>query len=137
MKNWPQHLTCVNIGCNGKRQNTKGNKETPTYRPVCGSCHDAGRGKKLYKVGVIPIKKDYCENWNGKLGFKCSPATLKCSKNHFKNRSESLQLDHIDGNNENNVPENIQTLCSCCHATKTKLEKNAPGTIKYYNRQHK
>ena len=31
-----------------------------------------------------------------------------------------LDADHIDGNPTNNVEENIQTLCKCCHVVKTK-----------------
>lgn len=30
-----------------------------------------------------------------------------------------LTVDHIDGNHENNDPENHQTLCTVCHAIKT------------------
>lgn len=30
-----------------------------------------------------------------------------------------LTVDHIDGNHENNSPENLQTLCTVCHAIKT------------------
>ena len=30
-----------------------------------------------------------------------------------------LTVDHIDGNHENNNDENLQTLCTVCHAIKT------------------
>jgi len=30
-----------------------------------------------------------------------------------------LHVDHMDGNHENNDPENLQTLCSRCHSIKT------------------
>ena len=35
-----------------------------------------------------------------------------------------LDLDHIDGNHIHNVPENIQTLCKCCHAKKGLIQGN-------------
>lgn len=31
----------------------------------------------------------------------------------------ALTVDHIDGDHENNAPENLQTLCSNCHNIKT------------------
>lgn len=30
-----------------------------------------------------------------------------------------LDVDHIDGNHQNNSIENLQTLCACCHRLKT------------------
>jgi len=52
-------------------------------------------------------KKDYCE----KCGFV---AENKCQ----------LDVDHIDGNNENNNVLNYQTLCANCHRLKTWQNKD-------------
>ena len=30
-----------------------------------------------------------------------------------------LDVDHIDGDNKNNNPDNLQTLCANCHRLKT------------------
>ena len=56
--------------------------------------------------------KNYCENIDGRLGFVCT-TTIKdpCM----------LDTDHIDGNPFNNDKNNLQTLCSCCHKYKTKI----------------
>ena len=35
-----------------------------------------------------------------------------------------LDIDHIDGNRDNNDRSNIQTLCANCHRLKTILERN-------------
>lgn len=35
-----------------------------------------------------------------------------------------LDVDHIDGNHENNDPDNLQTLCANCHRLKTFLNKD-------------
>jgi len=35
-----------------------------------------------------------------------------------------LDVDHIDGNHNNNEPSNLQTLCANCHRLKTKLQKD-------------
>lgn len=35
-----------------------------------------------------------------------------------------LDVDHIDGNHNNNAKENLQTLCANCHRLKTFLNKD-------------
>ena len=57
-------------------------------------------------------RKDYCENIDGRLGFKCTTTIV--------DKWYQLETDHIDENHENNVKENMQTLCACCHRIKTK-----------------
>lgn len=41
-----------------------------------------------------------------------------------------LDVDHIDGNRNNNDPQNLQTLCANCHRMKTWLER---GNAKRYS----
>ena len=67
-------------------------------------------------------RKNYCENQDGRLGWVC--------KAEFPNEdtlnnlgieygvSPHFDVDHIDGNPRNNKPENLQTLCKCCHSIK-------------------
>ena len=52
-------------------------------------------------------KKSFCE----KCGFI---PEHKCQ----------LDVDHIDGNHQNNDPSNLQTLCANCHRLKTFLNKD-------------
>ena len=106
---------CCNIGCNRKVHLIGySSTGTPKYRPYCGVCH-----KHTYKglgapEGVTFIKTDYCENSDGRLGFVCS---TKGNTLH----SCMMDLDHIDGNHYNNIPDNIQTICKNCHSYKTKF----------------
>jgi hypothetical protein len=68
-----------------------------------------------YKIGGWEYRihrKNYCENKDGRLGFICTTTIV--------DTNWQLDADHIDGNHENNSKNNIQTLCKCCHAIKTR-----------------
>lgn len=68
----------------------------------------------------LKYRKSYCENIDGRLDFKCTSVIQI---------SAQLQVDHIDGNPNNNSEENCQTLCSNCHIYKTHKYKDylTPG----------
>ena len=40
-----------------------------------------------------------------------------------------LDVDHVDGNNANNNPDNLQTLCANCHRLKTHQNKDWLPTV--------
>jgi hypothetical protein len=103
---------CCNRGCHQQVHVIRtSNTGKVTFRPLCSSCYNAGRGLQKYKPGVTPIKKDYCENIDDRLGFVCTTTILG---------SYQCDLDHKDGNHYNNHESNIQTVCKCCHAYKSK-----------------
>ena len=103
---------CLNIGCDNDVAISYGTKEKPiTLRSVCRKCHIAGYTGKILP-NITPVKKSYCENGDGRLGFPCTYNIL------FPGQ---LEMDHIDGNHRNNIPSNIQTLCKNCHAYKSKI----------------
>ena len=65
-------------------------------------------------------RKDYCENRDKRLGFKCN----------YKIRfSGQLEVDHINGKPWDNRIVNLQTLCCNCHTYKTNIKKDyaTPG----------
>lgn len=64
-------------------------------------CHSVYR---RYRYPNSVHRKNYCEN----CGFK---------PEHIS----QLDVDHIDGNRNNNDPSNLQTLCANCHRLKTHL----------------
>ncbi len=39
----------------------------------------------------------------------------ECGINEWNGKSLTLQIDHIDGNNQNNLIENLRWLCPNCH----------------------
>lgn len=68
-------------------------------------------------------RKDYCENIDGRLGKPCTTTIILLAQ---------LDVDHIDSNPKNDDPENLQTLCKCCHTLKTLINKDysTPGRKK-------
>ena len=100
--------TCINYGCTNNV--TKSGKYK--LRPVCWKCHQASYGARNLEEGVRFFKKPICENVNGFLGYECTA---------FIPHSGALELDHKDGNQYNNRPENVQTLCKVCHSWKSKM----------------
>lgn len=115
----------------------------PKYRPWCSQHHEqrtaARHGKRSireitaerqgyesvteYKNSQHPYRqyrKDHCENLDARLGFTCTSTILIAAQ---------LEVDHINGNPGDNRPENLQTLCSCCHKYKTIVngDRDTPG----------
>ena len=102
---------CVNEGCNGNVKVT--NWKNWSFRSECQTCITY-RWKGKTRNSIIPHKKLYCENQDGRLGFDC-PVNLS-DWGLFLN---CLDLDHIDGDHLNNVPGNVVTLCKMCHGRKS------------------
>lgn len=114
--------TCVNIGCDRVCHiSNKSATGKHIYRPYCARCHNAIGGRDTFKEGVIPIKKDYCENIDGRLGFTCTATIMSGCQ---------LDLDHIDGEHFHNTADNIQTLCKNCHSYKTKINGDSKTPTK-------
>ena len=125
---------CQVPGCNKFAQNTS-TTLNPRYRRskwvaedfdcegyVCFKHHSIkyAMGDWGYKI----YRKDYCENVDGRLGFKCTTTIVDAEW--------QLDADHINGDptsHETLGAAAIQTLCKCCHAIKTKNEKDyvSPG----------
>ena len=114
------------------------------YRRWCSACHSKRTAKKhgLKHMAQVVAKnagmtvaeytnqfhpyrkyrKDYCENVDGRLGYKCTTTIVIAAQ---------LEVDHIDGNPSNNNPGNLQTLCACCHKYKTLTNEDyaTPGRL--------
>ena len=111
---------CVVKDCDSRADNAGyGN-----YHKLCSAHH---KGK--YNMAGWHYKnerKDFCENINGALGFVCT-TTIKAP-------NWQLEVDHKDGDHNNDNLENLWTLCACCHRYKTMLneENLAPEKRRFF-----
>ena len=112
-----EHQRCCNEGCSFPRKKSGANKTAYVEIQICRHCFYSATvpARHTHREGVIPVKKDYCENIDGRLGFACTATII---------HRRQLDLDHIDGNHDFNLASNLQTLCKNCHAQKTWLQKN-------------
>lgn len=117
MKNKEEYLNsgklipkCVNEGCNNDV--IVRDWKYYSFKHLCSDCQSRLSKGQPPREGVTFYKKNFCENKDGRLGFICP-----VDKN-WKFPNSVLHGDHIDGNHENNRPENLQTLCSICHHLK-------------------
>lgn len=112
----------------GKAENT-GHKRvdgTIVYRKyekrfICSKCRmkkypnlKAAKYERAAHAGYKAHRLDYCENKDGRLGFKCTAKIVDRAQ---------LQVDHIVENRGRHKqcddPKNLQTLCANCHTMKS------------------
>ena len=123
--------TCEIPNCNKIAQNKSGGPN-PTRRKskwvakefggegyVCQQHHSTKYGMNGWDYKIY--RKDFCENIDGRLGFKCTTTII--------DPEWQLDTDHINGDPSDNREENLQTLCKCCHSIKTRDSKDyaSPG----------
>lgn len=107
----PEYIrgTCQIEGCSNPVHLIRYNNGKPYYRKICGTHH-------LHNVHpYLKYRKDYCQNEDGRLGFKCTTTIFW---------NGMLDVDHRNGDPTDNRPRNLQTLCKCCHSYKTHKNKD-------------
>ena len=113
----------VRLGCYDPNQSGKGlskkhnGTKIPTDEILAGKHPHYQTNKlrvRLIKEGIKEEKCEVCsiEDWNGE--------------------KVSFELDHIDGNSNNHLLENLRVICPNCHSqTKTYRGKN---NLKYFSK---
>ena len=104
---------CVNHGC--KNDVAVRNWSNWSFKSECAKCQN-DRKKGIIREGITIHKKNYCENYDGHLGFMCL-VPKDSSWEGFE--IGCLDLDHLDGNHDNNTPDNVKTYCKLCHNKKS------------------
>lgn len=110
LSNGNQIPKCVNEGCDNNV--IVRDWKYYSFKHVCANCKNRELKGLPPRDGVKSHKKNYCENQDSRLGFKC-PVNME-----FDLPMNVLHGDHIDGDHQNNKPSNLQTLCAICHHIK-------------------
>ena len=123
---------CINKGCTKsvaiRHWSAQGD---PSLKTECCTCSRSRiKGKTI--PGITFHKKNYCENKDCILGFKCPMDPER----YGEFPSDIYDMDHKDGNHHNNVPENLITICKVCHSRKGK-ESGDFNSQKKSSRLHK
>ena len=66
-----------------------------------------------------------------KCGYRCSC----CGISDWNEKPIVLEIDHIDGNSENNRPENLRFICPNCHSQTDTYKARNVGKGRHYRRK--
>lgn len=87
-------------------------------------CKQNSHGIRNRKERSVDFFKAYENEFTGKYKYRRYKKKV-CEKCGFIPEHKcQLDVDHIDGNHQNNDPSNLQTLCANCHRLKTFLNKD-------------
>lgn len=93
--------TCVACNHNLQKPQPRGK-----FKAICSSCDKRRHGSPF--------------RGNDTSHLYQFAKTLECAMcdRSFEHLCQ-MDVDHIDGNHDNNDPANLQSLCACCHRLKT------------------
>ncbi len=116
---------CVNIGCTRKVQVREWS--TWSFKTECGTCYKARKTGVMGPAmkGITIHKKEYRENSDGHLGWTCPVPPILWKELGLLG---ALDLEHTDGNHDNNDPDNVKTICKLCHSKKSSIEGDCNST---------
>ena len=86
----------------------------------------AGFQKALARLGIAPKSRGRVGSANGRFkdGMQSTAYRAMIEKTHCNRcgTTEALLIHHRDGVHTNNVPDNLEVLCSPCHSRHHKQE---------------
>lgn len=120
---------CINPGCDRDVAIRRADMppRDPSFKTECASCQSSRTQGKSAREGVTFHKKNYCENKDGMLGFKCPMDPSR----YIEFPSDIYDMDHKDGDHHHNTCDNLITLCKICHTRKGKQSGDFNSWRKY------
>ena len=111
-----ERLLCIDCGIlprrpKGRYLSKKTGQVRRYYSQRCEACHE-----RKYKI----VKNPY----RGYKVYKAYKSSVCCLCGFLPVHTCQLDVDHKDGNPNNNDPANLQTLCANCHRLKTLVNRD-------------
>jgi 5-methylcytosine-specific restriction endonuclease McrA len=128
----PETFSCLNCGNDHPYSHSSTNK-------YCSNlCYRKHRWKTVsiprFESGEISESKTIRRHLIERYGEQC----VECGcGTEYNGKPLTLQVDHIDGNSDNNMPDNLRLLCPNCHSqTETYGSKGAGSRYKKHTKRN-
>lgn len=109
MINSTKTYSCKNCGAETKRTAQKLN--VFCSNKCCGE-HKLKETKQRFLLGQVSERSTLRKLLAESIGYSCDV----CKISEYNNLPITLQVDHIDGNAANNLPDNLRLICPNCHS---------------------
>lgn len=110
------NVVCESCGANHMVTAPRFNKGGPFYCSVRCSKITHNKYEDHIRDDTSPTTKSITDPYRVLLFERDNFRCVECGQDsNWNGKTLTLQLDHIDGNNNNNKPSNIRTLCPNCH----------------------
>ncbi len=141
-----RHNKFCSRSCSASHNNTgvcRNGESRPGY---CAQCGEATTNKKYCSHSCRVLNKQkkhidaFVENgiaWNGLKSYLIKTRGHTCSccgTSEWMNQPIPLELEHIDGDSQNNYPSNVTLLCPNCHAQTSTYKGKNKGNGRHYRR---
>jgi 5-methylcytosine-specific restriction endonuclease McrA len=79
---------------------------------ACCAEHKTKQTLERFKLGLVTERATIRKALTKLVGYKCTV----CDIDSWCGQPIVLQVDHIDGNAGNNMPDNLRLICPNCHS---------------------